>query len=50
MPLPVSGNGLHDMDKVVLDLPLRDAEHLRQLVSGKSRSAQQLDHALPRRL
>jgi hypothetical protein len=37
------------MDQVVLDLPLRDAEHLRELVRGKSRSAQQFDHVLPRR-
>jgi hypothetical protein len=48
-PLPISGDRLHDMNEVVLDLPLRDAEHLRELVRGKSRSAQQFDHALPRR-
>lgn len=49
-PLPISGDRLHDMNEVVLDLPLRDAEHLRELVGGKSGSAQQLDHPLSCRL
>ena len=44
------GDRLHDMNEVVLDLPLRDAEHLRELVGGKSGSAQQLDHPLSCRL
>ena len=49
-PLSISGDRLHDMNEVVLDLPLRDAEHVRELVGGKSGSAQQLDHPLSCRL
>lgn len=38
-----------DVKQMVFDLPLRNAEHLRQLVGGQSGADQQIDEALARR-
>lgn len=44
----VMGDGLHDMFKMLLNLPLGNAEHLGQLVRRQTRANQQFDHALAR--